>query len=434
MAEQVDAAGNVGKSAPSTFTVDRTRPALSSTTPGAVNDTTPELRGTAGIAAGDGATVTVSLYGQRLEDYQTWTADRDPVTGAFGVTSRALAPGRYGLEFIQTDAAGNRSTVVHEFVIDTVAPPVALTAPGPRTRRTTFPFTGTAASEPRALGVAPAAAEVTITVSRGAEAVWTRVVAIEADGSFTSPTATLAEGDYTVRVTRTDLAGNVGSVTRALAVDTTAPSPAVTSPAANATVGNRPTFTGTAGAAAGDAGTVTVRVYEGDAAGGAAAQTFEARRDDSGAFRVDSPFALADGVYTVQVAQSDDLGNAATSAPVTFTVAPTPPSADTPPVDAVRESVAKDTRAPRISKARLSAARVKAGKSTTLSFRLDEAAVVTVKVKGRSKRITKRAAKGVTKLRIATRKLKRGRHVLTLVAKDKAGNTARPVRVVLRVG
>ena len=59
---------------------------------------------------------------------------------------------------------------------------------------------------------------------------WTRVVAIEADGSFTSPTATLAEGDYTVRVTRTDLAGNVGSVTRALAVDTTAPSPAAPHP------------------------------------------------------------------------------------------------------------------------------------------------------------------------------------------------------------
>ena len=324
---------------------------------------------------------------------------------------------------------------MHEFVIDTVAPPVALTAPGPRTRRTTFPFAGTAASEPRALGVAPAADEVTITVSRGAEAVWTRVVAIEADGSFTSPTATLAEGDYTVRVTRTDLAGNVGSVTRALAVDTTAPSPAVTSPAANATVGNRPTFTGTAGAAAGDAGTVTVRVYEGDAAGGAAAQTFEARRDDSGAFRVDSPFALADGVYTVQVAQSDDVGNAATSAPVTFTVAPTPPGAGATPVDPASGSgddvVAKDTRAPILSKARLSAARVKAGKATTLSFTLDEAAVVTITVKG--KRITKPAAKGVTKVRIATRKLKRGRYVLTLVAKDKAGNTARPVKVKLRV-
>jgi hypothetical protein len=79
----------------------------------------------------------------------------------------------------------------------------------------------------------------------------------------------------------------------------------------------------------------------------------------------------------------------------------------------------------------LSAARVKAGKVTTLSFKLDEAAVVTITVKG--KRITKRAAMGVTKVRIATRKLKRGRHVLTLVAKDKAGNTARPVKVKLRV-
>src|SRR5439155_7228763 len=62
-ATQSDAAGNLGVSAPHTFTVDTSAPSVSVTAPApgaTTKDTTPTFRGTAGTAGGDSASVTVN--------------------------------------------------------------------------------------------------------------------------------------------------------------------------------------------------------------------------------------------------------------------------------------------------------------------------------------------------------------------------------------
>ena len=64
-AQQIDDAGNVGRSAANTFTVDTTAPTLTLTSPAnaaLLNTRTPVLSGAAGSAAGDSSVVTVRIY------------------------------------------------------------------------------------------------------------------------------------------------------------------------------------------------------------------------------------------------------------------------------------------------------------------------------------------------------------------------------------
>ena len=62
-AEQSDEAGNTTRSAPSTFTVDITPPAVSLTPVAALtNNPKPSFSGNAGVAPGDNASVTLKIY------------------------------------------------------------------------------------------------------------------------------------------------------------------------------------------------------------------------------------------------------------------------------------------------------------------------------------------------------------------------------------
>jgi hypothetical protein len=128
--EQADAAGNVGRSAERSFTLDTEPPALDLTTPAdgsTTTDTTPSFAGTAGIDTGDASNVSVQIWagstasGSALQTLSTTRAS----DGAFDVSpSTPLAGGTYTARARQADAAGNTGTsALRTFTVDAGPPP-----------------------------------------------------------------------------------------------------------------------------------------------------------------------------------------------------------------------------------------------------------------------------------------------------------------------
>jgi hypothetical protein len=111
-ARQTDASGNTGLSAPTTFTVDTTPPALTLTDPAngsSLTTSTPTFQGVAGTGAGDSSSVTVKVYpgpSASGTPIQTLTATAG-AGGAYAVTAAALANGTYTARAEQRDTAGN---------------------------------------------------------------------------------------------------------------------------------------------------------------------------------------------------------------------------------------------------------------------------------------------------------------------------------------
>jgi hypothetical protein len=106
-------------------------------------------------------------------------------------------------------------------------------------------------------------------------------------------------------------------------VDTTAPGvhlsalPALTGDAT-------PTLSGSAGSAAGDSATVTVKVWSGSSAVGAPVQTLSVARS-GGSWATDASPSLPDGTYTARAEQTDAAGNTGASVARTFRVDTTAP-------------------------------------------------------------------------------------------------------------
>jgi Tol biopolymer transport system component len=111
--------------------------------------------------------------------------------------------------------------------------------------------------------------------------------------------------------------------------------------------------------------------------------------------------------------------------------------------DGVAPTGSPDTTAPVLTQVKLSRRRFRTGRArrrgTVLSFRSSEAGTVTITFarvtkngRRRAGTLTRRIGAGRVRVRITglvgRRRLKAGRHRLTLVARDKAGNASRPVR------
>jgi hypothetical protein len=112
----------------------------------------------------------------------------------------------------------------------------------------------------------------------------------------------------------------------ATASDWVAPAVTLTAPlAAGFLTTATPILSGAAGAATGDATTVTVRIYSGASATGTPVQTRTATA--VAATWTATATALADGQYTAQAAQADSAGNTGTSAARTFTIDTVKPTA-----------------------------------------------------------------------------------------------------------
>ena len=323
-AQQSDTHGNVGTSAPRTFSVDATAPAVTLTTPGEtarVRSSTPALAGAAGDAAGDGAQVTVRLYSGEAAGgtaLQTITVSRSGVQ--WSTTAATLSDGTYTAQSEQTDAAGNvgRSAAI-SFVVDTLAPDPSISTPtaGASLANDDPVIAG------RASTAADAAADVSVDLYEGPEALGlpARVLSapVAADGTWSLRPGRLADGAWTARARQADSAGNQGaSPAITFTVDTAAPVVGVDTPAPGSQISDAtPMLAGPAGTASGDDATVAVALFAGSDTAGTPAQTFTATV--AGGRWSARAWALADGTYTARARQHDAASNTST-ATATFTV------------------------------------------------------------------------------------------------------------------
>jgi hypothetical protein len=162
------------------------------------------------------------------------------------------------------------------------------------------------------------------TVSRATPIVGTplqsKTVGLAADGSWTITADPLAEGSYVFQASQGATNGETAfSDPIAFVIDKTAPK-LTTTPTlyGGKTRDNTPLLGGAAGAAAGDAAAVNVRLFGGPAASGSPLLTLGVLRS-AAAWSLQTTTRLKDGVYTVAADQTDAAGNVA-SAPLTFRV------------------------------------------------------------------------------------------------------------------
>jgi peptidoglycan/xylan/chitin deacetylase (PgdA/CDA1 family) len=113
-ATQSQAGGNQGTSATVTFTVDATGPTVTITSPAngdTVSTSTVTVKGTAGTAPGDDATVTVDVFtGTSATGTPARTSTATVSTGSWSVDVTGLTAGTYTVQARQKDAAGNSSS------------------------------------------------------------------------------------------------------------------------------------------------------------------------------------------------------------------------------------------------------------------------------------------------------------------------------------
>jgi hypothetical protein len=261
-----------------------------------------------------------------------------PLIQGNGLVSMALTTAGSALVMPSREAGANGPRLEVTYT-RTVTPAVTLTAPanGSSTSDSTPTFSGAAGNAP---GDSPT---VTLRVYSGTSASGTPVQTRSATRSGASwaidAQPALADGVYTAQATQPDSAGDVGtSSPSTFTVDTVAPQPSLSQPAPGSTVTtSRPTFSGSAGSAAGDSTTVTVEVYAGSTVSGSPEMTLQATRSGV-AWSVTPTTDLGNGTHTARARQSDAAGNSASSAPVTFTV-----DATGPPPSAYRDTVVADT-------------------------------------------------------------------------------------------
>ncbi len=145
-------------------------------------------------------------------------------------------------------------------------------------------------------------------------------------GAWSAMPAALPDGTYTARAQQDDSFLNSGfSAPVTFTIDTVAPAPTITVPAAGATVGPTPVISGAAGNATGDATTLSVNVYAGATATGAPVRTLTATRTGA-TWSVTTTPALAGGTYTARATQTDDVGHSGLSNARTFIVDATAPA------------------------------------------------------------------------------------------------------------
>ena len=208
-----------------------------------------------------------------------------------------------------TNVNGNSATAVHEYSVDSAAPMVII---------------NTIASD-NIINASEAAAGVTVSGTSTAETGQTLTITlngsnyqttVQADGSWAltlpaSVLTALANNSYTLTATVSDLAGNPGSASKGVTVDTTAPVISFNTVAGDDVINNvehtqAQIISGTAtGAVAGDRLVVTI-----------AGQQYVTSTDASGNWSVGVPASvisgLADGTVTLSATITDSAGNSST--------------------------------------------------------------------------------------------------------------------------
>ncbi len=299
-AQQAGSAGTAYTSA-NTFTVDTTPP--STTITSGPQGTTSATDARFVFASSEpGSSFECQLDGG------SWSACGSPQSYT------GLDLGAHAFSVRAIDAAGNvdPNPAAATWTVDTAATvPVTLTSPadGTTTSDTTPTFSGAAGASDGAISL-----EID---DAGGNPVETLT---PATGNSWSATATpaLPDGTYTAFASQLSAGGTTTYYSGVIrfTVDTAPPVVTLTSGPAGATNNPTPVFGGSAGTAAGDAGTVTLKIYSGKSATGTPVQTLTAM--PSGGSWSSTATALQDGTYTARAQQSDAAGNTGTSSDRTF--------------------------------------------------------------------------------------------------------------------
>ncbi|ENC8651143.1 Ig-like domain-containing protein [Escherichia coli] len=260
---------------------------------------------TSGVEAGQ--TVTVTFGGKTYTT--TVAANGSWSTTVPAADMAALRDCDASAQVRVTNVNGNSATATHEYSVDSAAPTVTI---------------NTIASD-NIINASEAAAGVTVSGTSTAETGQTLIVTlngtnyqttVQADGSWSltlpaSDLTALANNGYTLTATVSDQAGNPGSASKGVTVDTTAPVISFNTVAGDDVINNvehtqAQIISGTAtGAVAGDRLVVTI-----------AGQQYVTSTDASGNWSVGVPASvisgLADGTVTISATITDSAGNSST--------------------------------------------------------------------------------------------------------------------------
>lgn len=344
-ATQKDEAGNTGKSAAVTFTVDTEPPKLTIVKPAdeaVLKTSKTTFSGLAGQASGDDPSVTVNIYkGPTASGSPSQTLEVTAVGGKWttGAPGLALKSGIYTVQAEQADAAGNIAAPTVTFTVATDSPVVTLDASA-FTQREGVPFTDATPSFSGTASTAPEDSEVVhVKIYKGKSTsgspVSTVVGAMSGSQWKAGPAAALPGGTYTALAEQEDSdpfseTGVSDPVT--FTVDAQAPAVTLSAPATgSSTSSSSEPLAGAAGTAAGDSATITVQLYAGTSTEGQSPLEAVSVQASAGAWSA-AFGGLSPGTYSARAEQRDDVGNVGLSAPTTFTVtAPvTPPPVTVP--------------------------------------------------------------------------------------------------------
>ena len=415
-----DLAGNASAASPAlAITIDTTVPAAppipvlaTASDSGASNSdrltsiTTPTITGTAEAGS------LVTLYDT---DGTTVLGTAVATGGVWSITSSTLTAGAHSLTIKATDIAGNTSAASQALAIsiDTTAPaaparPVLAAASDSGASNTDGV---TRVTTPVISGTAEAGSLVTLYDTDGTTVLGT---AVATGGVWSITSSALADGDHSLSVKATDIAGNTSAASLALTVtvDTTAPSTprapfldAVSDSGASGTDGvtriTMPTITG----AAEEGSLVTLYDTDGTTVLGTAVAT-------GGVWSITSS-ALASGDHSLTIKATDIAGNtSAASNALEITIDTTAPAAPArPALAAASDSGASNTDGvTRITTPTITGT-AEAGSLVTL-YDTDGTTVLGTTV----------ATGGVWSITSST--LAAGAHGLTVKATDTAGNTS----------
>jgi large repetitive protein len=265
------------------------------------NNPTPQLRGTTNDSLDEVSVVIERVGGGGGTLFIAPTGEEWSVSPAAG-----LPDGNYTARAFQTNAEGEGQSGSVGFTVDTTKPTVSLAAPAALSKNTKPVFSGSSSDSTSVVVRIYNSSQSEVTSATGG-----------GGGSWTAGgESNLSDGTYTARAEQTDQAGNTGvSNTVTFTVDTTAPSPQITAPANGAFVKTEtPTISGTAGSAAGDSSSVTLRITP---SSGPAQEIAVSRNGSTWSY---TPGPLSNGSYQAQAEQSDQAGNTGASNTVTFTV------------------------------------------------------------------------------------------------------------------
>ena len=198
-----DPAGNQNE-ATQTLIIDTTAPVatIDGGATALTNDPTPTITGTA-----VGAAVTVRLDGQALA-----STEQEGDTWSVTYTGLPLGNSSHYVSMTATDPAGNATTATQALTIDTVAPTITIN-PGPNDATNDL--------TPTISGTTDVVPGTTVSVSIDSASPMTAVV--QSGGWNITPSVELDLGSHMVVASVVDPAGNTGTSTQTLTIDTSPP-------------------------------------------------------------------------------------------------------------------------------------------------------------------------------------------------------------------